>query len=71
MKMCASAAATLLAHQSLDAATAPPRPQGFQLFMDARAATASAGVAIDPLDVVREVTLGDGSPGSPGANARY
>jgi hypothetical protein len=30
--------------------------------MDARAAIASAGIAMDPLDVVKEVTIGDGSP---------
>jgi hypothetical protein len=71
MKMCTGAAASVLAHQSLDAATAPPRPQGFQLFMVARAATASAGVAMAPLDVVKEVTIGGGSPGSPRERQAY
>src|SRR5882672_5614737 len=52
----------VMAHQSLDAATARPAALSLQLDMDARAAIASAGVAMDPLDVVDEVTIGGGSP---------
>src|SRR6202023_1095130 len=53
---------TVAAHQSLDATAACPTALGPQLGMDARAAIASAGVAMDPLDVVDEVTIGGGSP---------
>src|SRR6202043_2251554 len=49
-------------HQSLDATAACPAALGPQLGMDARAAIASACVAVDPLDVVDEVTIGGGSP---------
>ena len=52
---------TVMAHQSLDAATAHPAAPSLQLDMDARAAIASAGVAMDPLDVVDELTIGGGS----------
>ena len=47
--------------KSLDA-TAGPAALSPQLGMDARAAIASACVAMDPFDVVDEVTIGDGSP---------
>src|ERR1700731_4340388 len=53
---------TVTAHQSLDATAACPAALGPQLGMDARAAIASACVAVDPLDVVDEVTIGGGSP---------
>src|SRR5580700_970437 len=53
---------TVMAHQSLDAATAHPAALSLQLDMDARAAIASAGVAMDPLDVVDELAIGGGSP---------
>jgi hypothetical protein len=44
-------------HQSLDATAARPAALGPQLGMDAWAAIASAGLAMDPLDVVDEVTI--------------
>jgi hypothetical protein len=53
---------TVMAHQSLDAATAHPAALGLQLDVNARAAIASAGVAMDPLDVVDEFTIGSRSP---------
>src|SRR5665213_1019206 len=53
---------TVMAHQPLDAATAHPAALRRQLNMDTRAAIASAGVAMDPLDVVDEVTIGGGPP---------
>src|SRR6266852_2685362 len=49
------------AHQSFDAAAAHPAALSLQFGMDARAAIASAGVAVNPLDVVAEVTIGGGS----------
>src|SRR5580700_2720973 len=52
----------VVAHQSLDAAAAHPAALGLQLDMDTRAAIASAGVAMDPLDVVDEFSIGDRSP---------
>src|ERR1700732_3137694 len=53
---------TVTAHQSLDATATHPAALGPQFGMDARAAIASACVAMDPLDVVDEVTIGGGSP---------
>src|SRR5258706_7752193 len=53
---------TVTTHQSLDATAAHPAALGRQLGMDARAAIASAGVAVDPFDVVDELTIGGGSP---------
>src|SRR5882672_3962651 len=50
------------AHQSLDATAARPAALGPQLGMDARAAIASARLAVDPFDVVDERTIGYGSP---------
>src|SRR4029077_11804262 len=50
------------AHQSLDAAAAHSAALGPQFGMDARAAVASACVAVDPFDVVDERTIGGGSP---------
>src|ERR1700738_3111741 len=50
------------AHHPLDAAAAYPAALRLQLDMDTRAAIASVGVAMDPLDVVHEVTIGGGSP---------
>lgn len=50
------------AHQSLDATAARPAALGPQLGTDARAAIASAGLAVDPFDVVDERTIGGGSP---------
>src|ERR1700736_4649267 len=52
---------TALAHQSLDATAAHATALRSQLGMDARAAIASAGIAMDPFDVVDEVTIGGGS----------
>src|SRR4030095_5845678 len=49
-------------HQSLEATAAYPTALGPQLSVDARAAIASAGLAMDPLDVVDEVTIGGRSP---------
>ena len=46
------------AHQSLDAAAARPTALGLQFGMDARAAIASTGVAMDPSDVLDEPTIG-------------
>src|SRR2546429_6432675 len=39
-----------------------PRPWSLQLDMDARAAIASAGIAMDPSDVLDELTIGSSSP---------
>jgi hypothetical protein len=50
-----------MAHQSLDAATAHATTLSLQLDMDARAAIASAGIAMDPSDVLDEVTIGSRS----------
>ena len=51
-----------MARQPLDPASAHPAALSLQFGMDARAAIASAGVAMEPLDVVDEVTIGSGSP---------
>jgi hypothetical protein len=48
-------------HQPLDATTARPAALSLQLDMDTRAAIAPAGVAVDPPDVVDEVTIGSRS----------
>src|SRR3979409_2446484 len=53
---------TVTAHQSLDATAAHPAALGPQLGMNARAAIASAGVAVNPLDIVDERTIGAGWP---------
>src|ERR1700737_3621313 len=53
---------TVMAHQSLDATAAHPAALSLQFDMDTRATIASVGVAMDPLDVVNEVTIGGGSP---------
>src|SRR6516165_4251782 len=45
-------------HQPLDATTARPAALSLQLDMDTRAAITPAGVAVDPPDVVDEVTIG-------------
>src|SRR5437660_11678317 len=50
------------AHQSLDATAARPATPGPQFGMDAWAAIASAGLPVDPLDIVDEVTIGGRSP---------
>jgi hypothetical protein len=47
-----------MAHQSLDATAAHPAALGLQFDMDARAAIASAGIAMDPSDVLDELTIG-------------
>jgi hypothetical protein len=52
---------TVTAHQSLDATAAYPAALGPQLGMDARAAIAATGVAVNPLDVVDKLTVGGGS----------
>src|SRR5258705_10834554 len=52
---------TVAAHQSLDATAARPAALSPQLGMDARAAIAAIGVAVNPLDVVNELTIGGGS----------
>ena len=39
-----------------------PAALSLQFDMDTRATIASVGVAMDPLDVVNEVTIGGGSP---------
>src|SRR6201997_482886 len=52
---------TVVAHQSLDATAARPAPLSPQLGMDARAAIAAIGIAVNPLDVVDELTIGGGS----------
>jgi len=51
-----------MAHRSLDTATAYPAALGLQLLMDAWAAIASIGVAIDPLDVADELMIGGRAP---------
>src|SRR6202790_1657966 len=53
---------TVTAHQSLDATAARPAALRPQFGMEARTAVASTGVAVDPLDVVDEFTVGGGSP---------
>src|SRR5882672_6131897 len=68
---------TVAAHQSLDATATGPAALSPQLGMDARAAIAAIGVAVNPLDVVDELTVGGGSsalrPRAPGiiAGRRY
>src|ERR1700754_481319 len=52
---------TVAAHQSLDAASARAAALSPQLGMDARAAIAAIGIAVNPLDVVDELTIGGGS----------
>src|SRR6266404_7688886 len=47
---------TVTAHQSLDPTATHTAALGPQLGMNARAAIASAGVAVDPFDVVGELT---------------
>src|SRR4030088_3114905 len=49
-------------HQPLDAPAAHPAALSVQLDMDTRATIPSVGVAMNPLDVVHEVTIGGGSP---------
>src|ERR1700722_4306152 len=51
---CHDGANAVMAHQPLDATTAYPAALGLQLGMDARAAVASADVAMNPLDLVNE-----------------
>src|ERR1700758_3280837 len=53
---------TVAAHQSLDAASARAAALSPQLGMDARAAIAAIGVAVNPLDVIDELTIGGGLP---------
>src|SRR5438270_7699381 len=53
---------TVMAHQSLNATAAHPTALSLQLDMDARAAIASAGIAMDPSDVLDELTIGSSSP---------
>src|SRR5262249_48038415 len=50
---------TVTAHQSLDATAARPTALDSQFGMDARAAIAAVCVAINPLDVVDELTVGN------------
>src|SRR6266581_274666 len=52
---------TVAAHQSLDATAARPAPLSPQLGMDARAAIAAIGVAVNPLDVIDKLTVGNRS----------
>src|ERR1700745_2671956 len=52
---------TVAAHQSLDATAARPAALSPQLGMNTRATIAAIGVAVNPLDVVDELTVGDGS----------
>jgi hypothetical protein len=47
-----------MAHQPLDATTAYLAALGLQLSMDTRAAVASAGVKMDPFDLVDEIAIG-------------
>jgi len=49
------------AHQPLDTAAAHSAALGLQLDMDTRAAIASAGVAMNPPDMIQQVTVGGGS----------
>src|ERR1700739_1852253 len=48
---------TVAAHQSLDAPAARPAALSPQLGMNTRAAIAAIGVAVNPLDVVEELTI--------------
>src|SRR6201998_4146340 len=52
---------TVAAHQSLDAAATRPAALSPQLGMDAGAAIAAIGIAVNPLDIVDEFTGGGGS----------
>src|SRR6266851_35259 len=52
----------MTAHQALDPTTACPAALNLQLDMDTRATITSVVVAMDPLDVVQEVTISGGSP---------
>ena len=52
----------MMAHQSFDTTAAHPTALSLQLGMDARAAIASASIAMDLLDVVNEVAISGGSP---------
>jgi hypothetical protein len=51
---------TVTMHQSLDVTAARPTALDSQFGMDARAAVAAFCVAINPLDVVDELTVGNG-----------
>lgn len=51
-----------MVHQPLDATAAHRAALSLQLDMDTRAAITSVDVAMDPLDVVSEVTISGGSP---------
>ena len=53
---------TVTAHQSLDAAATCSAALSPQLGMDARAAIAPTGVAVDPLDVIDESSIVGGPP---------
>jgi len=53
---------TMMAHQSFDAAAAHAAALRLQLDVNARAAIASAGIAMDPSDVLDECTIGSRSP---------
>jgi hypothetical protein len=52
---------TVAAHQSLDTTATGPAALSPQLGMDARAAIAAIGLAVNPLDLVDELTIGGGS----------
>ena len=52
---------TVAAHQSLDTTAVRLAAQSPQLGMDARAAIAAIGLAVNPLDLVDELTIGGGS----------
>jgi hypothetical protein len=52
---------TVMAHQSLNATAAHPAALSFQFDMDAQAAIASAGITMDPSDVLDELTIGSRS----------
>src|SRR3954451_11364516 len=49
---------TVMTHQSLDATAADPAALRLQLDVDARTAIASAGIALDPSDVLDELAIG-------------
>ena len=53
---------TVTAHQSLDAAATHSAALSPQLGIDARAAIAPTGVAVDPLDVIDELSIVGGPP---------
>src|ERR1700733_8040788 len=52
---------TVVAHQSLDAAAARPAALSPQLGMDAGAAIAAIGIAVNPLDIGDEVPVWGGA----------